>query len=116
MFGNSFKPIFVGKFHQKNGNVFLEGKFTTFIFSKIFMFFWLTFAAFWTLLAFFNTAATLVTDIQRIGNEPTQILFLIIGAAFFVIGILFIKGCWRLSSKDMEYLKEVICKALSESS
>src|SRR3989442_9859820 len=42
-FGNSFKPIFIGAFHQDHGGVFLEGSFTMFLFSKVFMTVWLTF-------------------------------------------------------------------------
>ena len=50
-FGNSFKPIFVGMFRQKAEGVFLEGKFTTFMYSKIFMTLWFGFASLWTIAA-----------------------------------------------------------------
>jgi hypothetical protein len=32
-FGNSFKPIFVGNFVERDSGVFLDGKWTTFLFS-----------------------------------------------------------------------------------
>jgi hypothetical protein len=39
-FGNSFKPIFVGKFDESAEVVFLKGRFTTFTSAKVFMTIW----------------------------------------------------------------------------
>lgn len=113
MFGNSFKPIFVGQFNTKSGKVEIEGKFTTFAISKVFMVFWLGFAAFWTVGATIKTYDTWISNPERFDVEPILMFFPLIGLAFFVVGIVFFKGCWRLSIRDIDYLKNVITKALS---
>ena len=104
MFGNSFKPIFVGKFRETNGQVVLSGRFTMFLFSKIFMSVWLSFWLIWTLLA-----ALSVLGIGDVQAPPSTGL---IGVVFFVAGILFVRFCWWLSRSDMKYLTGVITQAL----
>ena len=111
-FGNSFKPIFVGKFREEKGKVYLKGKFTTFLFSKIFMAVWFSFALLWTALAIMQVSQTFATQADR----PLVELFLfpLGGVAFIGIGVLIIKFCWKLSAKDIDYLKKVIVEALVE--
>src|SRR5256885_5120483 len=65
LFRNSFKPIFVGRFEHSHGRVILQGRFTMFLFSKIFMTAWLGFALVWTIIA---AAATLQTVMGSAAN------------------------------------------------
>ncbi len=113
-FGNSFKPILVGKFKEEKGIVYFNGKFTTFLLSKIFMAVWFSFALFWTALAIIQVAETFSNQTDRLPFEA--FLFPVFGVAFIGIGVLFIKLCWRLSAKDMDYLKKVVIEALTKDS
>lgn len=113
-FGNSFKPILIGRFKEENGRVYIEGKFTTFLFSKIFMTIWFSFAIFWTALAIIQVAKTFANQTGQLLFEA--FLFPVGGIAFIGIGILFIKLCWRLSAKDIDYLKKVVVESLTKSS
>jgi hypothetical protein len=107
-FGNSFKPIFEGQFHQVNGYVVLRGKFTMFLFSKIFMSIWLSLTLVWTILALPSLFFT--NDVQTLFSIKN--FFPLIGIGFFLVGILFIRFCWWLSRNDMSYLTEVMTAAL----
>ena len=113
-FGNSFKPIFVGKFKEEKGRVYLEGKFTTFLLSKIFMAVWFSFALLWTVIAIIQVAETFSSQTDRLSYEA--FLFPVGGIIFIGIGVLFIKLCWRLSAKDIDYLKNVVVEALTKNS
>ena len=113
MFVNSFKPIFVGQFRQTNGRVVLSGRFTMFLFSKIFMSVWLSFALIWTFLALLSVLGMSSVQASPSSGNPLFIsLFPLIGAGFFVAGILFVRFCWWLSRSDMKYLTDVITRAL----
>jgi hypothetical protein len=101
-FGNSFKPIFVGAFTQRHGRVVLQGRFTMFLFSKVLMTIWLSFALVWAILAEFLSVAH---------DGPKSLP--LVGFVFFAAGIGFIRGCWWLSRNDMAYLTSVIRSALS---
>lgn len=113
-FGNSFKPIFAGAFRQKQGRVFLEGRFTMFLFSKVFMTIWLTFALMWTIVAVLVVLRVVRDDPGRLGGGSATLLFPIIGLGFFVVGIVFIRFCWWLSRSDIAYLSSVIQQALAQ--
>jgi hypothetical protein len=110
MFGNSFKPIFVGRFDHDEGRVVLEGRFTMFRFSKIFMTIWLVFALLWTVFA----AAAALKDSARIYDDPVALLVPLVGVLFFLAGVAFVRGCWWLSRKDMVFLTSVIQAALQD--
>ena len=113
MFGNSFKPIFVGRFRETNGQVVLSGRFTMFLFSKIFISVWLSFWLIWTLVATLGVFG--IGGIQPApssGSPLLVLLFPLIGVGFFVAGILFVRLCWWLSRSDMKYLTAVITQAL----
>jgi len=112
-FGNSFKPIFVGAFTQRHGRVVLEGRFTMFLFSKVFMTIWLSFALVWAILAEFVVLRTVSKDPGRLGEGAMALSFPLVGLVFFAAGIGFIRGCWWLSRNDMAYLASVIRSALS---
>ncbi len=111
-FGNSFKPIFVGKFHHSQGRVVLEGRFTMFLFSKVFTTIWLALALLWTILAAFAA-------LKGAGRTPTgsqqdlvALLLPLGGVLFFLAGIGFVRGCWWLSRNDIAFLESVIRGAL----
>lgn len=113
MFGNSFKPVFVGRFVEVGGTVILRGQFTMFLFSKVFMSVWLGFALLWTILA-----AMAALGAGRTPNAPethhslAATLFPIIGIAFFLVGVAFLRFCWWLSRGDIGYLKTTMVRAL----
>jgi hypothetical protein len=112
-FGNSFKPIFVGAFTQNHRRVVLEGRFTMFLFSKVFMTIWLSFALAWAILAEFVVLRTVSNDPGRLADGAMALSFPLVGLVFFAAGIGFIRGCWWLSRNDMAYLTSVIRSALS---
>jgi len=109
-FGNSFKPILVGKFKEEKGKVYLQGKFTTFLLSKIFMVVWFSFALLWIALAIIQFAESFGDQAGRFPLEA--LLFPVGGIVFISIGVFFIKLCWRLSVKDIDYLKQVVVESL----
>ena len=114
MFGNSFKPIFVGRFDLDEGRVVLEGRFTMFRLSKIFMTIWLVFALLWTVLTAAAALKTVAEDGARIHDDPEALLVPLVGVLFFLAGVAFVRGCWWLSRKDMVFLSSVIQAALQD--
>ena len=114
MFGNSFKPIFVGRFNLEEGRVVLEGRFTMFRLSKIFMTIWLVFALIWTVLAAAAALKTVAQDRGTISEDPEALLVPLVGVLFFLAGVAFVRGCWWLSRNDMVFLTSVIQAALQD--
>jgi hypothetical protein len=108
LFGNSFKPIFVGRFHQSQGRAVLEGRFTMFLFSKVFMTVWLAFALVWTI----TSAVAALRAVGRGHAKPMAMLFPLVGVLFFLTGVGFVRCCWWLSRNDMAFLGSVIRAAL----
>ena len=114
-FGNSFKPIFVGTFVKNDAGVILDGKWTTFLFARIFSYIWFAFIAVWTIVAAVGIIPTII-------DSPTgciykfETYFPLIGVCFIVSGIYFNRFCWWLSRSDMDYLAKVISKSLSKES
>ncbi len=110
--GNSFKPIFVGQFVEVDGRVVLRGRFTMFQFSKIFMSIWLGFLFLWTCA----TAAFVLLSFAGVTQVPSDqqfaYFFPFAGAGMIVVGILFVRFCWWLSSSDMTYLSNRIVNAI----
>jgi len=115
-FGNSFKPTFVGKLVARNGMVKLEGKFTMFLFTKFFMTFWLAFAAFWTIGASIKLQEVWATNPGRFESQPILMFFPLLGLGLLIIGVVLLKGGWKLSSGDIDYLKQVFETALTSDS
>jgi len=114
LFGNSFKPIFVGRFEQSQGHVVLAGRFTMFLFSKIFTTAWLAFALLWTTLAFAETLRSVSQNRAELQKDPMTLLSPLIGVLFFLAGIAFVRGSWWLSKSDMVFLSSVIEAALRD--
>jgi len=113
LFGNSFKPIFVGMFQQHHGRVVLEGRFTTFLFAKVLLTTWLGFIVVWTIVAIVFVLKTAGYNPGKLSEEPMTLLSPVVGVAFFVAGVAFARLCWWLSRKDILFLAAVIHEALS---
>lgn len=113
MFGNSFKPVFVGHFVEVGSTVVLRGQFTMFLFSKVFMSVWLSFALVWTILATVaGFGAGTSPSAPQTHHSPAASLFPFIGIAFFLAGVAFLRFCWWLSRGDIDYLKTTMVRAL----
>jgi len=70
MFGNSFKPVFTGRFGQANGQVVLTGRFGLSWFVKLFMAYWFGFCALFVLVSLPAAAqgsAAAVTPLAGVG-------------------------------------------------
>lgn len=113
LFGNSFKPIFVGRFHHSQGRVVLEGRFTMFSFAKVFMTGWLAFALIWTALAAFATLKAVSQTGAPMPERSIALLLPLIGVVFFAMGIAIVRVSWWLSRNDMAFLASVIRRALT---
>jgi hypothetical protein len=114
LFANSFKPIFVGRFHQSHGRVVLEGRFTMFLFSKIFMTSWMAFALVWTAVALAATLRAVGQNHTKLYEGAVALLVPLVGVLFFLVGVGFLRGCWWLSRNDMVFLVSVIEAALRD--
>jgi hypothetical protein len=101
MVGNSFKPFFVGRFEQHNGNVRLTGRFSMRWLVKVFM-------AFWLGLCVLFTVAGIVTAI----HTPKAASMPLMGGLMLLFGLGLVRlGGW-FSRRDPEWLSEVISTAL----
>lgn len=100
MVGNSFKPFFLGRFQNSNGNVLLVGRFTMLPIVKVFMTFWLgivTLASVGSLIALSSTIPVWMV------LSP----FVMVGAGVAMVAF----GKW-LARNDVAWLSEVIEDAL----
>lgn len=102
-FGNSFKPVFYGRFEEIGGRVVLRGEFTMFFLSKIIMSLWLVFPVVWTISATIGSGG---------GTSPQRLATASFGFGFLFLGVAFLRFCWWLSRGDMEYLKRVMYQSL----
>lgn len=107
--GNSFKPIFVGSFVERNGRTILDGRFTLFRFTRIFMTFWFTFILLWTTLA----SIAVVFDVGLRREQPEMLLLPVAGVAMFLAGLGFLRFGWWISRRDVNFLSTVISGALA---
>jgi hypothetical protein len=107
--GNSFKPIFVGSFVERNGRTMLEGHFTLFRTTKIFMTVWFAFVLLWTPLAL----VAVLSDVGSLRKQPDLLLLPVAGVAFFFVGRVFLRFGWWVSRRDVEFLSAVISGALT---
>jgi hypothetical protein len=100
--GNSFKPIFVGRFRSESGETILRGVFTTHWTTKIFMAFWFGGCFIWTLLVLFMALV-----------RPTELWFLpLAGLGMLLLGSGFVRFARWLARNDQTYLNAVISRAL----
>ncbi len=101
MIGNSFKPFFVGSFVERDGRVFLTGRFTMHWFAKAFFTLWFLVA----LLAAVVATPSLISHQQWFALAP----LLMLGAGVAILSF----GRW-LSRKDPVWLSSVITGALCD--
>lgn len=112
MFGNSFKPIFVGRFVEIDGRVVLKGKFTMFRISKILTSIWFWFCLLWTCFTTIAVGLSFVGVTKITPDTRLAYLFPFIGAGFVAFGTVFVRFSWWLSRSDMDYLLECMAGAL----
>lgn len=103
MFGNSFKPFFVGRFVEREGRVFLVGRFRMLWLVRIFMAVWLGAVAVGTVFVATSSRASIHwRDHQFIAGA------VMLGAGVALLGF----GRW-LSRNDPAWLSRMIKDALS---
>jgi hypothetical protein len=106
MVRNSFKPFFLGRFVKRGERVFLTGRFTMLLITKIFMSFWLGF------LAFFSIAA-LVSMLAAPPEKPGRFSLVLAPLAMMAFGIGMLRlGKW-FCRNDVQWLTDVIRRAIS---
>ncbi len=106
MVRNSFKPFFLGRFVKRGEQVFLTGRFTMLLITKIFMSFWLGF------LAFFSIAA-LVSMLAAPPEKPGRFSLVLAPLAMMAFGIGMLRlGKW-FCRNDVQWLTNVIRRAIS---
>jgi hypothetical protein len=104
VFGNAFKPRFIGQFHLQHGQVVLSGRFTMMLFVKIFMTYWFGFCVLWTCGA----------TVAAIFSPQTPWLLPFGGVLMFAVGVGFIAFAKQISTNDIQWLTNVIQRALSK--
>jgi hypothetical protein len=87
----------------------LEGRFTLFRTTKIFMTFWFVFVLLWTPLAFI----AVVSDVGLLRKQPELVLLPVGSVAFFFLGLVFLRLGWWISRRDVDFLSAVISGALT---
>jgi hypothetical protein len=101
MVGNSFKPVFVGRFEQAQGKVVLTGRFRLSWFVKLFMVYWFGFCALFVALS-----------LPAAMHKPEAAFMPLAGVGMFALGL----GMTRLfawfSRNDPAWLSDVIRTAL----
>lgn len=110
-FGNSFKPVFRGKFKRDANGIALEGKFTRFLTTKLFMGFGFGFSLLWIL---FSSVISLGTALKpdKTVVDYAVILMPVLGVGIVVLGYLLARFGWWWSRGDIDYLSAVITQAL----
>jgi len=101
MVGNSFKPVFVGRFEQAQGKVVLTGRFRLSWFVRLFMAYWFGFCALFV-------ALSLVAAIHK----PAAASMSLAGAGMFALGLGMTRLFGWFSRNDPAWLSEVIRGAL----
>jgi hypothetical protein len=107
--GNSFAPQFEGRFVESQGAVALVGCFTMPLSTKVFLSFWFGFGLLLMLAA--TTMATLAVVAQRLVPE---LLAPLAGAVILAGGTLVVSTGKSMSRGDVEWLSDVIRRALDD--
>ena len=102
---NSFKPIFVGQFHETAGKVVLAGRFTLHWFTRAFMTFWFGFGMLWTAMA---------TIVLAVAPQPGLWWFPLAGLGVIACGFCIVMLCKWFARNDASWLSKVIQTALSK--
>ena len=110
--GNSFKPVFRGQFKCEADAVILEGEFTKFLVTRIFMGFWFGFGTLWVLAScFFALGMALAADTAL--DVFFALAFPLFGVAILALGYFGVRFGWQWNRGDIEFLSDVISRALS---
>ncbi len=110
-FGNCFKPIFRGQFRHDANAAVLEGQFTRFTFTKVFMGFWVGFGLLWLLLSCVISLGTAFKP-DKTADDYITIFAPTFGVGMLMLGYLLVRLGWWWSRGDIEYLSGVITQAL----
>ena len=101
MVGNSFKPVFVGRFGHDQGKVVLAGRFTLNLFVKIFMTFWFGFCSLFVVLSLISVL-----------HSPAAAPMALPGIGMLILGLGMMRLFAWFSRNDPAWLSEVIRTAL----
>lgn len=101
MVGNSFKPVFVGRFEQAQGRVALTGRFRLSWFVKLFMAYWFGFCALFV-----------VSSLTAAIHKPAAALASLAGVGMFALGLGMARLFAWFSRNDPAWLSDVIRTAL----
>lgn len=106
MVQNSFKPIFIGSFSEKNNKTILSGILRLHRFTQVFVAIWLGFIAIWTIVACIGAVA-----------KPSEAWFFPLAGLFmFGVGLILLSlGQW-FARNDKSWLENAINNAISKSS
>ncbi len=109
---NPYKPIFVGRFEDTNGQVYLRGRFTMPLVSKIFASTWLSLVLSFLIV---TIASGLGIDMIGMGRNVALLPLLSVILAEIILlmfGVALLRFSWRLSQSDIGYLTTVITQTL----
>jgi hypothetical protein len=106
MVGNSFKPFFLGQFVKRGERVFLTGRFTMLLITKVFMSLWLG------LLACVSVTA-LVSMLAAPAGKPGRFLLVLGPLLMMAFGIGMLRLAKWFCRNDVGWLTHVIRRAIS---
>ena len=93
----------------------MEGRWTTFFISKIFISVGFVFIVAWTVVATIAIVRSIIACPEDFLSK-FETYFPLIGVGFLMVYILFLRFSWWLSRKDIDFLTNIITKALSNES
>jgi hypothetical protein len=102
LFGNFFKPIFIGAFQVQGRNVCLVGKFKMGPVARLFAWFSILMGIFTQLVAFPSFMAS--TGISALGHLEPML--------FIAIGLLVLASAKLAGQRDIRWIKQQIARAL----
>jgi hypothetical protein len=106
MVGNSFKPFFIGRFVERGERVFLTGRFTMLLMTKVFMSLWLG------LLACVSITA-LVSMLAAPAEKPGRFSLVLGPLLMMALGIGMLRLAKWFCRNDVEWLTNVVRRAIS---
>ena len=103
-FGNSFKPVFVGRFVERERRVLLEGHFTVFRKTALFVL---------LMLGFLSLLTVVMTAMLLISTSPRDRYAPLLPVGFGILIVALVRFGWWLSRRDLDFLEAVIRTALT---
>jgi len=101
LWGNSFIPIFRGKFVSRSGKSILEGEYSILMFTKIGMSLW------YVLVIGFGMMTAITSN-----NQLERKWSIIIAAVMLLLGIGLLHFGWITGKKDINYIDSVINESI----